>query len=460
MQRLMLLSLLIISTLAYGQQPQLIGTAEPGFEVGDTEISFVGDTMLIRLMSNHKDPQQQAAWYDTNGKISDVDMSSFGNANVMGIVPRSDTLFYYLSKDGKENQITVFTSVGLNAVKEGASIATAGPAIRGFKRGENFLVITWEQKNQIVHFYTLRGNHLIADQQLQLDKELLKFSANDIAFPVAGEPGRISVMKTTLRFFLNGDTFAAVYDMPGSLYPQEVAKYKTRVVRFNLLTGKQSDQSMFSYKTFAFKSFLLGSNRLYRLAISKDSCKINIHDLDNRAKVIGSYPMIVPGKEPVAVNRHGSEHTIEHQWMFDMSGFRAKPNFDVGIMVDEYNDQQIISVGVINNSKGGTFGPGSGMPLASIISAIAATSMMQLKDDPNNIKYMYLRGIPAAGYKVAKSEELGDFFKGRFDNFEFDSQKEGKVDYMAHFTNSHYGISVTSYKNSSQYRITKFPLQP
>jgi hypothetical protein len=76
----------IIDAKSHGVFSAVIGTITPPFDVEDTEISFAGDTLLVRLIAKSCTKLSDAAWYGPLGKISDVDATAFGKASIMGIV--------------------------------------------------------------------------------------------------------------------------------------------------------------------------------------------------------------------------------------------------------------------------------------------------------------------------------------------------------------------------------------
>jgi hypothetical protein len=440
-----------------------LAIVEPKFGVGDTEVTFVGDTMLVRLMFDKKKTARQgseAAWYSPVGKITNVDLTALGKSDIMGIMKHHDTLHYYSKKTtAKKGEVAVYVSDGLRNAALLSSTSIAGIAVRGFPRGHNFLVVSWEQSSQTIHIYEFNRNRVINEKHVVLGTEFKNIKATEIGFSAPGEPGRISVTSATLRFLLHDDTFAAVYDMPGSHLKKTTM---TKIVRLDLTTGKEVSQTIPTDENYGFKSFLFGSHLLYRLVSLKQAVLIYVHDLDMDSNIVASYPITIPKKEDIATKRFGAAHKITKAKMADLTGFHTRESLDIGIVVDEYKDEQILSIGVINDVKGAAGPPSSvGVPaVASILWAVGNTALMQMKDDPNVLTYLYLRGKTESGYKIVDEKEAADFLKIRIDNMEFEAQKKGDIDYWSHFTNKNYCVSLNSYLNSPRFFITTFPIIP
>jgi hypothetical protein len=135
-----------------------------------------------------------------------------------------------------------------------------------------------------------------------------------------------------------------------------------------------------------------------------------------------------------------------------------KNTWDLGIVVDDYRSERIITVGG-GDFRNRPYGPtpfGVVMITYSIINAVNSDVM---KDDPNDITYTYLKGTAAYGFDKVPAEGYDDFVKIAVDNFELRNAGDRKIDYTAYFSSDKYWIGIHSFVDSPRYFITKFPVK-
>ena len=463
MRRLLTILFLVIANAMYAQD--VIATLDPKYGVGAADIFFVGDTMLVRTTYDKGKTARQgseSAWYSNDKKIAEVDLSALGSDALTGVMKYGDSLYYYSAEGkGKNVNVDIYRSAGLGTAAFASKIPIDGVLVNAAENGGKFRFITWERKTTSFHLYEFDRGKLANTRDIKMPRDLSQIRENDLTFIEFGNQSRIGTSEPPLKIFIYGEMFCVVYDDTWTeITPPEREGFRTMVFRKNLVTGKEDNDLFYTADKYNFKSYLAGENgkHLYRFVATKDEAFLYVHDLDSN-KVL-SKQRLEPVTDEGAVQRNGSEHTIMHSNLRDFKGMRSYDDFEMGIIVDDYNGQSVVTYGFISHYKGTALFIGGPMLAASVISYIIRSAMIKLRNDPSELTYIYLIGNPDSGFTRLQSNKANDFIKKRVDDFEFKIAAEGVVDYFSMFAGDKYWIAVHSLKNSSGFIITKFALKP
>lgn len=454
------LFLLTSCIVAYGQDT--LATVFPKGRVLDSEVAFVGDSVLVRFMylrTKKFTEFSEAAWYNSKGKIANADVSALGENNILGVKKIGDSVYYYTRHPGLA--IETFGSAGLGTPATVSMNPIRGMLVRGVSKGDHFLVLTWDRKSTTVTFYDFFKSKLVDTHSIKLWPDADDLKDEDIIFIAADDPARISASAVLLKLFLYDDTFCAVFDAPQGSGIKQNRTYKTRVFRKNLITGAEDNDVFMTLENFTFKSYLQGlnGNTLYRFSSLRDGCELTVHNLDNN-RMVDQQPIGI-NKGDSAITRLGGKYHIARSELKRLNARSLNKKWDIGITVDDYQDKKIVAIGGVDftapdeaEMTGIIPIPIPGFGLIVIITA------RMIKNDPNNITYTYYEGTPASGFKVVPSNGARDFIKIKVDNFELRNMTDRTLDYVAYYGTNKYWISLHSFVDSPRYFITKFPLQP
>jgi hypothetical protein len=458
--------LFLLCTHAWSQE--IIADVEQKYGTGVSEVFFMGDTTFVRIMwaaETTARPGSTSTWYSGNTLIGQVDLMALGRDNLIAIKKYGDSLYYFSADDaGKKIDINIYRGAGLSSTPVLVSKTTVyGVLVNALDYGGELMVITWERKAAIFHLYAINRGRLVNTRDLKLPKDLTEIREKDIVFIDSGDQSRVSSSAAPFKVFFYDDTFCAVYDDTWREYNTvEKPGYKTRTFRKNLVTGKEDNDLFFTADRYAFKSYLKGKDGkdLYRIVTTKEDVTLFVHDLDSN-KLVMKQKIVVPEdkNDKSGFIRMGAAHKISEGQAPDLKGYMATDALDIGIIVDDYQGEQVLTFGSINNMKG----VGFPVPVVSPVRVaifLVKTAVKLMRDDPNTIRYQYLKGTPQTGFKVLPTGEASDLIKIRIDEFELKEQMNGDIDHLSYFASDKYWIAIYSHKKSPRFTIVKFPVKP
>jgi hypothetical protein len=376
------------------------------FRGGDRRNGFkihaIGDSILLQFDESLPSGGINRSYWIT-GEATTGDKI---DEDVLAVVKTEGrTYFYYLDGRAKSRTLKALVAEGSTKNPVEASIPINGTLI-GKTAGHHLTLYTLDDDGLTLTIRLINGMTVAVEKKFKLSANLHdNATENGIDFFSASTSFTSFKGLANIKFYHSDSVMYVTLDR---------SRLTTLVMRLDLKTGEVTTKAIPFSGPENFNSFYL-DGKLFRVFNTKRKFELSVYDVATGTLLAkNEIPDTVPDFK--VYFRYGRKNIISHKALFHQMTGDAKVSWP-SIAVEKVDDKYIIQWGgYYNQNSGGIVAPTP--TLAGVLTAVIATTVLQLREKPGVLRYFYNEWDGGTGFKVRDYPPSTQLPREKIDDYE------------------------------------------